>query len=63
MTADTTAMQDAAREIPPVAIRRQVNPSAALTEEIRDSVRLLAGCLGATGAAAVLLHFVTVWAG
>jgi hypothetical protein len=63
MTADTTAVRDAGRDVPPVAIRRQVNASAAFTEEIRDSVRLLAGCLGATGAAAVLLHFVTVWAG
>jgi hypothetical protein len=48
---------------PPIARRRDLTPSAALSEEIRDSVRLLAGCLGAAGAAAVFLHFVTVWAG
>ena len=48
---------------PPIARRPIVAPEADLREEIRDSVRLLTGCLGATGLLAVLLHFVTVWAG
>lgn len=61
--APTAQARSASDEVPPLAARHALAPGAALTEEIRDSLKLLGGCLGATIAVAVLLHVLAAWAG